>query len=138
MENKNHRHNKIKIALTACALVVGLGGGIGVGYAIWHSQNNRPVPINNTLDVKGMRDLAVPYRYVYEYECKGGTLSIDGELPSFFKFSNNVLVCISEPDVSWGTFKLKATANDGSGNTKIIPITYYKVTEIPPNNCVCL
>jgi hypothetical protein len=82
-----------------------------------------------------MRDLAVPFKSTYEYTCTGGTLSIDGALPSGFTFSGNTLTFNGPVPSDYGMFKLKATANDGSGKTNSITITYYGVTTIAANTC---
>jgi hypothetical protein len=83
-----------------------------------------------------MRDLAVPYKSTYEYTCTGGTLSIDGALPTGFTFENNTIEYkVSTAPTTSGSFKLKATANDGTGRTKTITITYYGVTAIDENTC---
>jgi hypothetical protein len=143
--NEQHRkhRNKVKAALAAGTAVVGIGGGIGIGYAIWHSQNNQPEPIPptptptivKTLNIEGTRDLAVPYRTTYKYQCNGATLTAE-ELPDIFKFENNILTyTASTTPATSGTFKLKATANDGSGKTKTITIFYYGVSSINENKC---
>jgi hypothetical protein len=87
-----------------------------------------------------MRDLAVPYRRTYKYECSGGTLSVDGGvLPAGFSFSDDTLTYTpSTAPITYGTFRLKATANDGSGKTNVINITYYPVESIAKDSCVLL
>jgi hypothetical protein len=83
-----------------------------------------------------MRDLAVPYKSAYKYECQNGTLSVDGDLPTGFTFENNTIEYkVSTAPTASGSFKLKATANDGTGRTKTITITYYGVTTIAKNTC---
>jgi hypothetical protein len=81
-----------------------------------------------------MRDLAVPYRTTYEYQCNGATLTAEG-LPENFTFANNTLTYIASTTPTTGSFKLKATANDGTGRTKTITITYYGVSSIAENKC---
>jgi hypothetical protein len=142
LANKQHqiykRRNKIKVALATGAAVVGVGGGVGIGYAIGLHQNNPPTPaptVVKTLDIKGAHDLAVPYKNTYKYECKNGTLSVDGVLPTGFKFENDTLTFSGNAPTTSGFFKLKATANDGTGKTKTITITYYGVSSIGENKC---
>jgi hypothetical protein len=129
---------KLKLIGAVSAIsVLGLGGLAIPTTLASCSQNNHPTPTTDkTLNIEGMRDLAVPYKNTYKYECKNGTLSIDGDLPTGFKFQNNTLTYTSQtaPTTS-GSFKLKATANDGSGRTKTITITYYGVYSISADSC---
>jgi hypothetical protein len=110
-----------------------LVGTVSKAFSIDVKQSN---PVTNAiLDIQGMRDLAVPYRSTYKYECNGGTLSVDGDLPEGFTFSNNTITFSGSTPAEYGSFKLKATANDGSGKTNVITITYYPVEDIADGYC---
>ncbi|MDR0675192.1 MAG: hypothetical protein LBF36_02935, partial [Mycoplasmataceae bacterium] len=62
-----------------------------------------------------------------------------GDLPNGFHFDGKTLTFDGKTAPSdYGTVKLKATAYDGSGKTKVFDIHYYNVETIDEDKCALL